>query len=100
MRFALMVEPQQGMTYEDQRKAASLAERLGFEAFFRSDHYENFPGDSDGPATDAWTVLAGLARDTERIRLGPLVSPLPFRHPGNFGKGGTTADPMDGGGGG
>src|SRR4051812_2029361 len=97
MRFALMVEPQQGLTYEDQRKAASLAERLGFEAFFRSDHYENFPGDSDGPATDAWAVLAGLARDTERIGLGTLVSPVTFRHPGNFVKVATTVDHMSGG---
>jgi len=97
MRFALMLEPQQGLTYEDQLAAARLAEELGFETFFRSDHYANFPGDADGPATDAWTVLAGLARDTQRIGLGMLVSPVTFRHPGNFVKVVTTVDLMSGG---
>jgi alkanesulfonate monooxygenase SsuD/methylene tetrahydromethanopterin reductase-like flavin-dependent oxidoreductase (luciferase family) len=97
MRFALMLEPQQGLTYEDQLAAARLAEEVGFETFFRSDHYANFPGDADGPATDAWTVLAGLARDTERIGLGTLVSPVTFRHPGNFVKVVTTVDHMSGG---
>ena len=97
MRFALMLEPQQGLTYEDQLAAARLAEEVGFETFFRSDHYANFPGDADGPATDAWTVLAGLARDTQRIGLGTLVSPVTFRHPGNFVKVVTTVDHMSGG---
>jgi alkanesulfonate monooxygenase SsuD/methylene tetrahydromethanopterin reductase-like flavin-dependent oxidoreductase (luciferase family) len=97
MRFALMLEPQQGLTYEDQLAAARLAEEVGFETFFRSDHYANFPGDADGPATDAWAVLAGLARDTERIGLGTLVSPVTFRHPGNFVKVVTTVDHMSGG---
>src|SRR5512141_3413416 len=97
MRFAIMVEPQQGMTYDDQLAVARLAEALGFEAFFRSDHYATFPGDADGPATDAWTVLAGLARDTHRIGLGTLVSPVTFRHPGNFVKVVTTVDHMSGG---
>ena len=97
MRFALMLEPQQGLTYDDQLQIARLAERLGFEALFRSDHYANFPGDADGPATDAWTVLAGLARETSTIRLGSLVSPVTFRHPGNFVKVVTTVDEMSGG---
>lgn len=97
MRFALMVEPQQGLTYDDQLAVARLAEELGFEAFFRSDHYANFPGDADGPATDAWAVLAGLARDTRTIGLGTLVSPVTFRHPGNFVKVVTTVDHMSGG---
>lgn len=97
MRFALMVEPQQGLTYDDQLAVARLGEDLGFEAFFRSDHYANFPGDADGPATDAWTVLAGLARDTRTIALGTLVSPVTFRHPGNFVKVVTTVDHMSGG---
>ena len=73
MRFALMIEAQQGLSYRDQLDLARLAERVGFEAFFRSDHYRSFPGPSDRPTTDAWTVLAGIARETERIRLGTLV---------------------------
>jgi F420-dependent oxidoreductase-like protein len=97
MRFALMTEPQQGLSYLEQLELARLAERVGFEAFFRSDHYGSFPGPADMPTTDAWTVLAGLARETERIRLGVLVSPVTFRHPGSFAKVVTTVDEMSGG---
>jgi alkanesulfonate monooxygenase SsuD/methylene tetrahydromethanopterin reductase-like flavin-dependent oxidoreductase (luciferase family) len=97
VRFALMIEPQQGLTYEEQLEIARRAERLGFEALFRSDHYANFPGDADGPATDAWSVLAGLARETSTIHLGTLVSPVTFRHPGNLVKVVTTVDHMSGG---
>ncbi len=97
MRFALMIEAQQGLSYADQLALVHRAEAAGFEAFFRSDHYASFPGPSDGPSTDAWTVLAGLARETERITLGVLVSPVTFRHPGNFVKVVTTVDEMSGG---
>ncbi|MFI5258218.1 MAG: TIGR03560 family F420-dependent LLM class oxidoreductase [Candidatus Limnocylindrales bacterium] len=97
MRFALMTEPQQGLTYAEQLDLARLAERLGFEAFFRSDHYRSFPGPADRPTTDAWAVLAGLARETSTIRLGALVSPVTFRHPGSFAKVVTTVDEMSGG---
>lgn len=97
MRFALMIEAQQGLSYEDQLSLARRAEAGGFEAFFRSDHYASFPGDSSQPTTDAWAVLAGLARETARISLGTLVSPVTFRHPGNFVKLVTTVDQMSGG---
>jgi alkanesulfonate monooxygenase len=97
MLFALMIEPQQGLSYAEQLELARLAERLGFEAFFRSDHYRSFPGPADKPTTDAWTVLAGIARETTTIRLGALVSPVTFRHPGSFAKVVTTADEMSGG---
>jgi F420-dependent oxidoreductase-like protein len=92
-----MIEPQQGLSYAEQLEIARLAERIGFEAFFRSDHYRSFPGPDDNPTTDAWTVLAGIARETTRIRLGTLVSPVTFRHPGSFAKVVTTADEMSGG---
>src|SRR5215510_6124163 len=83
IRFRVFVEPQQGATYDDQRELAQVAEEVGFDAFFRSDHYITFAesGGLPGP-TDAWTTLAGLARDTTRIRLGTLVSPATFRLPG------------------
>lgn len=97
MRFALMIEPQQGMTYGDQVAVAKRAEANGFEALFRSDHYASFPGPAGRPTTDAWTVLAGLARETERIGLGALVSPVTFRHAGSFAKVVTTVDEMSGG---
>jgi F420-dependent oxidoreductase-like protein len=97
MRFVLMIEPQQGLTYAEQLDIARTAETAGFEALFRSDHYESFPGPEDNPTTDAWAVLAGLARETKRIGLGTLVSPVTFRQPGNFAKVVTTVDEMSGG---
>lgn len=97
MRFALMTEPQQGLTYDEQLAIVRRAEAAGFEMFFRSDHYQSFPGPSGGRTTDAWAVLAGLARETERIGLGVLMSPVTFRHPGNLAKVITTVDEMSGG---
>lgn len=97
MRFALMIEPQQGLSYDEQLAIARTAESAGFESLFRSDHYVSFPGESGLPTTDAWAVIAGLARETERITLGTLVSPVTFRLPGNLVKVVTTVDEMSGG---
>lgn len=94
MRYALMTEPQQGLSYEEIRAAARAAEDAGIEAFFRSDHYASFPGGSGKPTTDAWATLAGLARETTTIRLGVLVSPVTFRLPGNLAKVIQTVDEM------
>jgi alkanesulfonate monooxygenase SsuD/methylene tetrahydromethanopterin reductase-like flavin-dependent oxidoreductase (luciferase family) len=73
------------------------SEALGFESFFRSDHYQSFPGPSGQPTTDAWAVLAGLARETTTIGLGTLVSPVTFRPVGQLAKVATTVDEMSGG---
>ncbi len=97
MRFALMIEPQMGLSYADQLAVARHAEDAGFEALFRSDHYESFPGGSGRQTTDAWAVIAGLARETTRIRLGTLVSPVLFRAPGNIAKLASTVQEMSGG---
>jgi F420-dependent oxidoreductase-like protein len=97
MRFALMTEPQQGLTYDEILALARTAETAGLEAFFRSDHYGSFAGPADGPTTDAWATLAGLARDTSTIRIGSLVSPITFRIPGSFAKVVATVDEMSGG---
>ena len=79
----IFTEPQQGATYADLLRVAITAEDCGYDGFFRSDHLLPI-GDADGfpGPTDAWTTLAGLARETTRIRLGTLVSPVTFRHPG------------------
>jgi F420-dependent oxidoreductase-like protein len=83
LRFRIFIEPQEGATYDDQLALARVAEELGFDAFFRSDHYISFFGGDGLPGpTDAWTTIAGLARDTSRLRLGTLVSPITFRLPG------------------
>src|SRR3954471_19785373 len=97
MRFALMIEPQQGLSYAEQLAIVRRAEAVGFESFFRSDHYQSFPGPSGEPTTDAWAVLAGLARETTTISLGTLVSPVTFRSAGNLAKVVTTVDEMSGG---
>jgi len=97
MRFALMTEPQQGLTYDEVLALARAAEAAGLEAFFRSDHYASFPGSAGLPTTDAWATLAGLARETTTIRIGSLVSPVTFRIPGAFAKMVTTVDEMSGG---
>lgn len=97
MRFALMTEPQQGLSYDEILAVARTAEEAGLEAFFRSDHYASFPGGSGKPTTDAWATLAGLARETSTIRLGTLVSPVTFRIPGNLAKVIQTVDEMSGG---
>src|SRR5260221_13791798 len=97
MRFALMIEAQQGLSYEDQLSIALRAEAGGFETLFRSDHYASFPGSTTQTTTDASAILAGLARETTTIGLGTLVSPVTFRHPGNFVKLVTPVDQMSGG---
>jgi F420-dependent oxidoreductase-like protein len=83
MDFRIFTEPQQGASYDDLLAVAKATEELGFDAFFRSDHYLVM-GDGHGlpGPTDAWTTLAGLARETSRIRLGTLVTSATFRHPG------------------
>lgn len=94
----IFVEPQQGASYDTLLAVARRAEQLGFGAFFRSDHYLVM-GDHDGlpGPTDAWVTLAGLARDTDTIRLGTLVSPVTFRSPGLLAISVAQVDQMSGG---
>ncbi|HEY5519412.1 MAG TPA: TIGR03560 family F420-dependent LLM class oxidoreductase [Candidatus Limnocylindrales bacterium] len=92
-----MSEPQQGLAYTEILALARTAEEAGFESYFRSDHYASFPGAAGQPTTDAWATLAGLARETARIGLGTLVSPVTFRSPGNLAKVVTTVAEMSGG---
>jgi alkanesulfonate monooxygenase SsuD/methylene tetrahydromethanopterin reductase-like flavin-dependent oxidoreductase (luciferase family) len=96
MQFVLMTEPQLGMSYDTLLGLARLAESLGLEGFARSDHY-SFPAVEGAHATDAFATLAGLARETERIELCVLVSPITFRHPAVLAKMAATIDEMSGG---
>lgn len=83
MLLRIFLEPQQGATYDKQLEVALAAEELGFDALFRSDHYLKMGGVSGLPGpTDSWVTLAGLARETSRIRLGTLVTSATFRYPG------------------
>ena len=94
MEIALMTEPQTGGTYEDLLALARWAEELGLDAFARSDHYLDTEGSAPTAATDALATMAGLARETARIQLVVLVSPITFRHPAVLAKTAATIDQM------
>jgi len=98
MELRIFTEPQQGASYDDLLAMARTAERCGYGAFFRSDHYVVM-GDGDGlpGPTDAWITLAGLARDTSTIRLGTLVTAATFRLPGPLAIAVAQVDAMSGG---
>lgn len=82
MECRIFTDPSNGATYDDLLQSATLAERLGYRGFLLSDHYMPFVDDGRPGPTDVWTTLAGLARETSRIRLGSLVTSVTFRHPG------------------
>jgi F420-dependent oxidoreductase-like protein len=93
----IFTEPQQGATYDDLLRVAQATEECGFDAFFRSDHFlaMGVPGEP-GP-TDSYVTLAGLARETSRIRLGTLVTSATFRLPGPLAVAVAQVDQMSGG---
>lgn len=98
MQLRIFTEPQQGADYATLLRIAKATEDLGFDAFFRSDHYLKMgPGSGLPGPTDAWTTLAGLAVQTDRIRLGTLVSPATFRLPGPLAVTVAQIDQMSGG---
>ncbi|MCG5213956.1 LLM class F420-dependent oxidoreductase [Streptosporangium sp. KLBMP 9127] len=98
MKLRIFTEPQQGASYDDLLAVARAAERLGFDAFFRSDHYVRMGDGDPGPGgTDSWITLAGLARETSTIRLGTLVTAGTFRLPGVLAISVAQVDQMSGG---
>ncbi|MER5265709.1 LLM class F420-dependent oxidoreductase [Actinosynnema sp. NPDC002837] len=98
MELRIFTEPQQGASYDQLLAVARTAEAAGYGAFFRSDHYLKMGGVDGLPGpTDAWITLAGLARDTETIRLGTLVTAATFRHPGPLAISVAQVDQMSGG---
>ena len=97
MDLRIFTEPQQGGTYDDLLRVARATEDLGFDAFFRSDHYLAFGAPTLPGLTDAWTTLAGLARDTSRIKLGTLVTAATFRLPAPLAISVAQVDQMSGG---
>jgi F420-dependent oxidoreductase-like protein len=98
MRLRIFTEPQQGASYGTLRRVAIAAEELGFDGFFRSDHYLKMGSVSGQPGpTDAWATLAALAVETSRIRLGTLVTAATFRLPGPLAIAVAQVDEMSGG---
>jgi F420-dependent oxidoreductase-like protein len=98
MELRIFTEPQQGADFTTLLRVAQATEDLGFDAFFRSDHYLKMGDVSGLPGpTDAWITLAGLAVATKRIKLGTLVSPVTFRYPGPLAISVAQVDQMSGG---
>ncbi|GAB3189547.1 F420-dependent oxidoreductase-like protein [Micromonospora palomenae] len=98
MELRIFTEPQQGASYDQLLAVARAVEDAGYGAFFRSDHYLKMGSVSGEPGpTDAWTTLAGLARDTSRIRLGTLMTAATFRLPGPLAITVAQVDQMSGG---
>jgi F420-dependent oxidoreductase-like protein len=92
-----MIEGQEGVSWDQWRALASTAELAGFEALFRSDHYQSLGGGANLGSLDAWSTINALAALTTTIRLGTLVSPATFRHPSVLARAATTADHVSGG---
>jgi F420-dependent oxidoreductase-like protein len=97
MRLALMIEGQEGVTWEQWVALARACEENGVEALFRSDHYLGFHAAGGGGSLDCWTTLAALSAVTTTLRLGSLVSPVTFRHPSVLARAAATADHVSGG---
>jgi F420-dependent oxidoreductase-like protein len=98
MRVCLMIEGQNGVTWDQWRALAFTAEEHGFEALFRSDHYETLgAGEPNRGSLDAWSTINALAAITTTLKLGTLVSPATFRHPSVLARTVTTADHVSGG---
>src|SRR5690349_21428049 len=92
------MEPRHGARYDEILALALATEQAGFDAFFRSDHLMGVdPNDPTYHPTDCWTTLGGLARDTSRVRLGSLVTPVTFREPGLLAAIVASVDDMSGG---
>ncbi|MEA2447587.1 MAG: hypothetical protein QOK47_1224 [Actinomycetota bacterium] len=86
MRLNLMIEGQEGVSWDEWVSLARAVENNGYEGLFRSDHYSSFSHPDERGSLDAWTTLAGIASITDRIKLGTLVSPVTFRHPSELSK--------------
>ncbi|MGH3099987.1 MAG: TIGR03560 family F420-dependent LLM class oxidoreductase [Thermoleophilia bacterium] len=92
-----MIEGQEGVTWDQWRALATTAEEHGFEALFRSDHYQSLNGSAPQGSLDAWATINALAAITTTIRLGNLVSPATFRHPSTLAREVVTADHVSNG---
>jgi alkanesulfonate monooxygenase SsuD/methylene tetrahydromethanopterin reductase-like flavin-dependent oxidoreductase (luciferase family) len=96
MRVAMMIEGQEGVTWDQWVTLANAAEAARLDGLFRSDHYTKIHG-FEGGSLDAWTTLAALAPLTRTLRLGTMVSPVTFRHPSLMAHIASSVDHISGG---
>src|SRR5262247_2664379 len=97
MRVGIMIEGQEGLTWDRWFRLAQAAEDMGFESLCRSDHLTGLAGESRRPSLETWTSLTALAVRTRRIRFGPMVSPITFYHPAPLAKMAGAIDVLSGG---
>ncbi len=97
VRVGIMIEGQEGLTWERWRRLAETVDRLGFESLWRSDHLFSLFGVENRPGVDTWAALTQLAMVTRRIRFGPLVCPITFRHPAMLAREAAAVDVLSGG---
>src|SRR6185436_10437144 len=97
VHVGIMLEAQEGLTWDRWSRLIEAAEGLGYESLCRSDHLTGLNGQSRRPSLDTWTSLAVLAERTKRIRFGPMVSPLTFYHPAILTKKAVALDTLSGG---
>jgi F420-dependent oxidoreductase-like protein len=98
MDLCLMIEGQEGVSWEQWVAIAHGCEEHGIPTLFRSDHYMNLDGQHpERGSLDAWATLSALAAVTSTVRLGTMVSPATFRHPSELAKAVVTADHVSGG---
>ena len=96
LEIAIMIEGQDGLTWQRWGAIARAVEDLGFAGLFRSDHFTNAePPDKD--SLELWVSLTWLASHTQRIEFGPLVSPVSFRHPALTARMAAAVDDLSGG---
>lgn len=97
MRVGIMIEGQEGLTWERWFRLGQAAEDLGYDSLCRSDHLTALAGDARRPALETWASLAALATRTRRVRFGPMVSPMTFYHPVLLAKMAAAVDTLSGG---
>ena len=93
----IMIEGQEGLTWDRFFRIAHMVEALGFESLFRSDHLTALNDKPERASLALWPSLTALALRTERIRFGPMVSPMTFRHPSLVAKMAAAVDVLSGG---
>ncbi|HEX3630045.1 MAG TPA: TIGR03560 family F420-dependent LLM class oxidoreductase [Candidatus Dormibacteraeota bacterium] len=96
MRVGLDVAQHQ-LSWTELLERVRFAEQAGFDGAWVFDHFKPLYGNPNGPSMEAWTLLAGLAASTTRIRLGVLVTGITYRPPSILATEAITVDQISNG---